>query len=123
VRKTVNSLALSLAANFVVLLVIVAALHGATAASAGALLGAAALFGILNTLLKPVVRLLTAPLAVLTLGLAWFGVALLMLVITDVLVDGFDIDGLTTYLWATIIAWAVNLALDVMPGRFRGTRR
>ena len=43
--------------------------------------------------------------------------------IRRVKVGGFDIDGFTTYLWATIIAWAVNLALDVLPGRFRGTRR
>ena len=57
--------------------------------NAGALIWAALLFGILNTILKPFIRLLTLPLAVITLGLIWFGVAMLMLWLTAVLIDGF----------------------------------
>ena len=52
--------------------------------SAGTLVIAAAVFGILNTILKPILKLLTFPLAIFTLGLAWFGVAMLMLWLTDV---------------------------------------
>ena len=74
---------------------------------------AAAIFGILNTILKPIVKFITIPLAILTLGIAWFFVAMLMLAITDWLVGGFEIEGFWTYVWATIIVWVINLVLDI----------
>jgi putative membrane protein len=92
--------------------------HGSTSA----LLIAAAVFGILNTLLKPIVKLLTFPLAILTLGIAWFFVSMLMLWLTDLLVGKFDIAGFWNYVWATIIVWLVNLALDWLIGE-RGRNR
>jgi putative membrane protein len=82
--------------------------------SVSAVILAAAIFGILNTILKPVLRLITLPLAVITLGIAWFFVSLLMLWLTDLLVDKFTISGFWTYVWATIIIWAVNVVLDVV---------
>jgi putative membrane protein len=78
----------------------------------GSLIGAAALFGILNTIVKPVLKLLTLPVAVLTLGIAWFFVAMLMLAITDWLVRGFHVDGFWTFVGATIVIWVVNLILE-----------
>ena len=80
--------------------------------SAGTLFVAALVFGVLNTILKPILKLVTLPFAVLTLGIAWFFVSMLMLWLTDLLVSGFDIDGFGTYIWATIIVWAVNLVVD-----------
>lgn len=85
------------------------------------LVWAAALFGILNTILKPVLRLITLPLALLTLGIAWFFVSLLMLAITNWLVSGFTIHGFWTFVWATVVIWAVNVALDLIG--LRGLRR
>jgi putative membrane protein len=85
--------------------------HGGTT---GQLLAAAAIFGVLNTILKPILRLVTFPLAVVTLGIAWFFVSMLMLWITDGLVKGFDIDGFWTYVWATIVVWLVNVVIDLM---------
>src|SRR3954449_106348 len=76
------------------------------------LIWAALVFGVLNTILKPLLKLLTLPLAVLTLGIAWFFVSLLMLWLTDLLIGAFDINGFWNYVWATIIVWAVNLVLD-----------
>lgn len=80
--------------------------------SAGTLFVAALVFGVLNTILKPILKLVTLPFAVLTLGLVWFFVSMLMLWLTDLLVSGFDINGFGTYIWATIIVWAVNLVVD-----------
>jgi len=80
------------------------------------LLAAAAVFGVLNTLLKPLLRLVTLPLAILTFGIAWFFVSLLMLVITNGLVSGFHIYGFWTLVKATLIVWLVNLMLDFIPG-------
>jgi putative membrane protein len=88
-------------------------LHGVTFHhSAGTLIFAAAVFGVLNTILKPVLKLLTLPLALVTLGIAWFGVSMLMLWLTDVIVPKFDIHGFWNLVWATIIVWVVNLVLD-----------
>ena len=67
--------------------------------------------------------MLTLPFAILTLGIAWFFVAALMLLVTDWLIDGFEIEGFGTLILATILVWIVNLALDYLPGPWRGTRR
>jgi putative membrane protein len=84
---------------------------------------AAAVFGVLNTILKPIMKLLTLPLAIVTLGIAWFFVSMLMLWLTDLIVGKFDIDGFWNYVWATIIVWIVNVLLDAIltPRRRSGT--
>jgi len=114
-------LGISWLTNALVLLIVTALLSGVTASGAVALLEAAAVFGILNTVLKPLLRLVTLPLAVLTLGLAWFFVSMLMLVITKAIVSGFDIHGFWTLVEATLIVWAVNLVLDFVPGPWQVT--
>ena len=121
--RLAKQLTLSWVANAVVLAIVTGVLSGVEVDSAGDLIRAALLFGILNTIVKPFIRLLTLPLAVVTLGLIWFGVAMLMLWLTDLLVDGFDIHGFRTLVWATVIVWAVNVVLDFVPGPWRGTRR
>jgi putative membrane protein len=121
--RVAKQLLLSWVTNAVVLGVVTAVLSGVEVDSAGDLIRAALLFGVLNTILKPILRALTLPFAFITLGLVWFGVAMLMLWLTSVLVDGFDIHGLRALIWATIIVWVVNVVLDFVPGPWRGTRR
>jgi putative membrane protein len=123
VIRLAKQLTLSWVANAVVLAVVTAVLSGVTVDTVGDLIRAALLFGILNTILKPLLRLLTLPLAFITLGLIWFGVSMLMLWLTDLLIDGFEIHGFRSLVWATIIVWAVNVVLDFVPGPWRGTRR
>ena len=118
-----EQLALSWIANAIVLAVVAIVLADVQVDTAWDLLVAAALFGILNTVVKPIIKLLTLPFAILTLGLVWFFVAGLMLLITDWLVDGFEIEGFGTLVLATILVWVVNLVLDYLPGPWRGTRR
>jgi putative membrane protein len=115
-------LLLSWAANAIVLAVVVGVLAGVTVSSAGALLAAAAVFALLNTILKPILRVLTLPLAILTLGVAWFFVSMLMLQITDWIVGGFDISGFWTLVWATVVVWVVNLFLDIAAGYWHKPR-
>jgi putative membrane protein len=76
------------------------------------LVWAALVFGILNTILKPILKIITFPLAIITLGIAWFFVSMLMLWLTDLIVGAFDIDGFWNYVWATMIVWIVNLVVD-----------
>ena len=114
-------LAISWLTNALVLGIVTALIDGVTVTDAGALLAAAAIFGVLNTLLKPLLRLITLPLAILTFGLAWFFVSMLMLLITEWIVGGFDIHGFWTLVEATLIVWVVNLILDFTPGPWQVT--
>ena len=106
-------LLLSWLENAIMLAVATVVLTNVTTVNAGDLILAAALFGILNTFVKPIARLVTLPLAVVTLGVVWFFVAMLMLWITQAIVGGFDIHGFWTYVWATIIVWVVAVILDI----------
>jgi putative membrane protein len=116
-------LALSWILNAVVLAIVAGLLSGVTFnGSVGSLVLAAAVFGVLNTVLKPLLKLLTFPLAIFTLGLAWFGVAMFMLWLTDAIVPDFDINGFWTLVWATIIVWAANLVFDLVLDRSSGGR-
>jgi putative membrane protein len=121
------SLGLRLAAswltNAVVLGVVAALLSDVTVRSAGSLIAAAAVFGVLNTVFKPVLRFVTFPLALVTLGIAWFFVSMLMLVVTRDLVSGFHMRGFWTLVAATLIVWVVNLVLDHTPGPWQITGR
>jgi putative membrane protein len=118
-------LAASWLTNALVLGVVAAALHDVRVHNTGSLIAAAAVFGVLNTVLKPVLRVVTLPLAVLSLGIAWFFVSLLMLLLTGALVSGFHIRGFWTLIGATLIVWLVNLVLDHTPGPWQitGKRR
>lgn len=79
----------------------------------------ALVFGLVNLIVKPVVKLLSFPLFVLTLGLFTLVVNALMLMLTSWLAKQFDlsfhVDGFWTAvlggLIISIVSWAVNLAL------------
>jgi putative membrane protein len=116
-------LAISWLTNALVLAIVAAVLRGVDVSSTGALLAAAAVFGVLNTGLKPLLRVVTLPLAILTFGLAWFFVSMLMLAITRDIVGGFHIYGFWTLVKAALIVWIVNLGLDFTPGPWQITGR
>ena len=80
--------------------------------SAGTLIVAALVYGILATFVKPILKLVTFPLAILTLGIAWFFVAMFILWLTDLIVGGFKIDGFWDLVGGTIVVWAVGAASD-----------
>lgn len=84
--------------------------HGSTST----VIWSALVFGILNTVLKPVLKVITFPLALVTFGLAWFFVSMLMLWLTQSIINGFDIHGFWNYVWATILVWAVNMVVDAV---------
>ena len=92
--------------------------------SAGTLVLAALVYGLLASFVKPVLKLLTFPLAIVTLGIAWFAVAMFVLWLTDAIVGGFRVDGFWTLAGATIVVWAVGAAADhwLFP-RERGLKR
>ena len=108
-------LLVSWALNAVVLGLVGWLLSGVTfGGSAWTVIWAALVFGILNTILKPILKLITAPLALITLGLAWFFVSMFMLWLTTLIISGFSIHGFWNYVWATIIIWALNIVVDAI---------
>lgn len=83
------------------------------------LLVVAAIFGVVNALVKPIATLLSLPFIVLTLGLLIFVINALMLLLTSWISDGlnipFTVDGFGTALLGaliiTIVSWLVNVLL------------
>ena len=92
--------------------------------STGTLILAALVYGLLASFVKPVLKLMTFPLAILTLGVAWFFVAMFVIWLTDAIVGGFRVDGFWTLVGATVVVWAVGAAADhwLFPRR-RGLKR
>lgn len=116
--RLIRYLFVSWALNAVALGIVTLAFENVTSKTFGDLLVAAAVFGLLNTIVKPILRLLTLPVAVITLGIAWFFVAMFMLWLTSALVSGFAIHGFWTFVWSTVTVWAVNVAFEGLD-RFR----
>ena len=77
----------------------------------GVLLLAAVVFTVANWIVKPIVAVLAIPLILLTLGIAYFFVNVLMLLLTSAIVSDFDVEGFWTLVGATIVIWAVNLVI------------
>ena len=75
----------------------------------------AAIFGIINAVLKPVLVFLSFPFIVVTLGVALIVINALMLVITDALTDAIEIDGFGSALLGaiviSIVSWTANRLL------------
>ncbi|MEV1006306.1 phage holin family protein [Streptomyces sp. NPDC049881] len=82
------------------------------------LLVVALIFGVVNVVVKPVVKLFSLPLLILTLGLFTFVINALMLLLTSWIAgdDRFDVDGFGAAflggLIISIVSWAVNMVLD-----------
>jgi putative membrane protein len=81
----------------------------------------ALLFGVVNAVLGTIVRLLTLPLTVITLGLFSLVVNALMLVVVDALSKSLSIDH---FFWTAILAAItlsiVSVILDVLTRGLRG---
>ena len=88
----------------------------------GPLLLAGAVLGLANVFLKPLLTLIALPLILLTFGVAYFFVNVVVLLFTEWVVPDFSIDGFWTYVGATIVVWIVNVAMQVLLGRLSGGR-
>jgi putative membrane protein len=108
--------------NVVALLVVDSIFDGVEIGRWASVLVGAAVFGIANAVVKPVLALLTLPLILLTLGLAYFAINVLMLAIAEWIAPDFSIDGFWTYVGATIVVWLVNWILNSALGSMFGER-
>ncbi len=81
-------------------------------ASFGAALWAAFVLGLLNTLVRPVLVLLTLPVTLLTLGLFLFVINALMFWAASYLLDGFQVDGFVAALVGSLIYSLCGRVID-----------
>jgi putative membrane protein len=102
--------------NVVALLVIDGIFDSVEIGRWGSLLIGAAVLGIANAVVKPVLTILALPLIIVTLGLAYFAISVLMLALAEWIASDFSIDGFWTYVGATIVVWLVNWILNAVVG-------
>ncbi|MEW6522435.1 MAG: phage holin family protein [Bacillota bacterium] len=108
-RWLINALALLFTANLLREHII---LEGFTAA-----LVAAALLGIVNAIIRPVLLFLALPINILSLGLFTFVINGFMLVIVSNVVNGFELVG--GFLWAVIAAAVLSLISSLISSVLR----
>ncbi len=77
------------------------------------LLGGLAL-GLGNAFLKPILALLALPVILLTFGLAYFALNVLMLALAEWIAPHFSVDGFWTYVGAVIVMWFVNVVVGAV---------
>jgi putative membrane protein len=77
----------------------------------GPLLLGAAVLGIANAVLKPILAVLTLPLIIITLGVFYFVLNIAMLALAEWIAPDFSIDGFWTYVGSVIVIWLVNWVL------------
>jgi putative membrane protein len=96
------------AINVLALLVADWAFDGVTIDGWGPLIMGGIVLGLANVFLKPLVTFIALPLILLTFGIAYFFVNVVMLLFTEWITPDFSIDGFWTYVGATIVVWLVN---------------
>ncbi|WP_049580780.1 phage holin family protein [Streptomyces sp. SBT349] len=88
-----------------------------TGSKTATLLIVALIFGLVNLIVKPIVKLFSLPLLILTLGLFTLVINALMLMLTGWIAgDSFEVDGFGAAvlggLIISVVSWAVNMVLD-----------
>ncbi len=86
---------------------------GVQVLSFGSAMVAALVLGLLNTLLRPILVLLTLPVTLLTLGLFLFVINALMFYFAASLIDGFRVAGFGAALIGSLIYSVFGLVIDV----------
>jgi putative membrane protein len=69
----------------------------------------AAVLGIANGIIKPIVALLTLPLILITLGLFLLVINIAMLALAEWIAPDFSITGFWNYVGTVVIVWLVNV--------------
>jgi putative membrane protein len=93
---------------------------GTTGERLGTLLAVSIIFGVVNAVLKPLIKIIGCPLYLLTLGLIGLVVNALLFMLTGWLAEQFDlpfrVDGFWPAFWGAIIValtgWVLNVIYD-----------
>ncbi|WP_305092490.1 phage holin family protein [Prescottella sp. R16] len=117
IRLVINAIAIWLAAQWVTGIDIASSGHG-TGGDILVFLGIALVFTVVNAFVKPLVKLLSLPLLILTLGLFTLVINALMLELTSWITSqtqwGISVDGFWTAVWGALIISIVNVVLGAL---------
>ena len=116
-------LAVALAINAAALWVADALFSGVRIHGWWAYIIGAAVLGIANTVIKPVLTLITLPLIILTLGFFLLVINIAMLALAEWIAPNFSIDGFWAYVGTIVIVWLVNWIGYAIVGQLEDTRR
>ena len=107
---------LHLVVSALLLIVVAKIVDGVEVEGFGSALFAAAVLGLTNAFLAPIVALLALPIGILTLGLLWWLVRwlinALMLWITAAVVPGFKVRGFGSAFWGAAVLTLGNLVVS-----------
>lgn len=71
----------------------------------------ALVFAILNAVVRPILVILTIPITIVTLGLFLLVINIIIVKVTDALIDGFEVRG---WLWALLFSLIVSFVSSII---------
>lgn len=71
------------------------------------------ILGLINFFIKPILKLITLPLRMLTLGLFGLVINMAMIWLVDILFAELIIQGIIPLFWTTLIIWGLGLAVGL----------
>jgi putative membrane protein len=77
----------------------------------------AVVLAFLNTIIKPILTILSLPITFFTLGLFLLVINAFIILFADKLVDGFKVDGFWTALWFSLVLSFVSGILEMFSGK------
>ncbi|WP_187118695.1 phage holin family protein [Risungbinella massiliensis] len=72
----------------------------------------AVVFGVINIVIKPIVKFFALPIRLLTLGLFTFVINALLFMLTSYFIDAVEVDGFLPALYASLIVSIVTVVLN-----------
>src|SRR5499427_2455612 len=77
----------------------------------------AAVLGIANAVIKPILAILTLPLIIFTLGFFYLLINIAMVALAEWIAPNFSVDGFWNYVGIVFIVWAVNAIASLFEDR------
>jgi putative membrane protein len=71
----------------------------------------AVVLGVVNTIVKPILTILTFPITIMTLGLFMFVLNALMILLVDAIIDGFTVDN---FIWALLFSLILSVVSSLL---------
>jgi len=115
-------LIIALAINAAALWVADALFDGVRIDGATAFIIGAAVLGVANAILKPILAILTLPLILITLGLFYLLINIAMVWLAEVITPDFVINGFWAYVGTVIVVWVVNWIGHHLADNLEGAR-
>ena len=71
------------------------------------------LLGLINAVIRPILKMITLPIRLLTLGLFGLVINILMVWVVDIVFVELIITGLMPLFWTTLVVWGMSVVLSI----------